>query len=72
MALKVDVLGKTNCGCFVVLETSAEGLPAKRTSVHIDSILDGRTTIEEQIELARKDGEIRLARLTEMNKILGL
>ena len=34
--IKVDVIGKSDCGCFVILETSAEGLPKKRTSVHID------------------------------------
>ena len=65
--MKVEVIGKTDCGCFVVLETSAEGLPAKRTSVHIDSIVDGRTTLEEQIEIARVDGELRLTRLNAMN-----
>ena len=56
---------------FIVLEVSAEGLPKKRTSVHIDSIADGRTTLEEQMDLAREDGEIRLARLNAMNELIG-
>ena len=68
--MKVDVIGKSDCGCFVILETSEEGLPPKRTSVHIDSIADGRTTLEEQIEIARKDGEVRLSRLVAMNNVL--
>jgi len=69
--MKTEIIGKTDCGCFVILETTAEGLPTKRTSVHIDSIADGRTTIEEQINLAKADGEVRLARLTAMNALLG-
>ena len=68
--MRVDVIGKSNCGCFVILETSAEGLPAKRTSVHIDSIADGRTTLEEQIEKAREDGELRFTRILAMNEAL--
>lgn len=68
MAVKVEVVDRTEE--FIVLEASAEGLPAKRTSVHIDAIADGRTTLEEQIELARQDGEIRLARLVVMNNTL--
>ena len=66
--MKVEVVDKTEE--FIVLEVSAEGLPKKRISVHIDSIADGRTTLEEQIELARADGEIRLARINAMNKTL--
>ena len=69
--MKTEIIGKTDCGCFVVLETTAEGLPTRRTSVHIDSIADGRTTIEDQINLANADGELRLARLTAMNALLG-
>lgn len=69
--MKTEIIGKTDCGCFVVLETTAEGLPTKRTSVHIDSIADGRTTIEDQINLANAEGEVRLARLTAMNALLG-
>lgn len=68
--MKVEVIGQSNCGCFVILETSSDGLPAKRTSVHIDSIADGRTTLEEQIQLAKEDGEIRLKRLQAMNEAL--
>jgi hypothetical protein len=66
--MKVEVIDRTEE--FIILEVSSEGLPAKRTSVHIDSIIDGRTTLEEQIELARADGELRLARLNAMNAIL--
>ena len=69
--MKTEIIGKTDCGCFVILETTAEGLPTKRTSVHIDSIADGRTTIEDQINLANAEGEVRLARLTAMNALLG-
>lgn len=70
MAVNVEIIGKSDCGCFVILETAAEGLPAKRTSVHIDSIADGRTTLEEQIEKARVDGEVRLTRLQAMEEAL--
>ncbi len=67
--MKVEVIETTDE--FIVLEVSAEGLPKKRTSVHIDSIADGRTTLAEQMELAREDGELRLSRLIAMNEILG-
>ena len=66
--MKVEVVDKTEE--FIVLEVSAEGLPKKRISVHIDSIADGRTTLEEQIELARADGEVRLVRIQAMNATL--
>ena len=66
--MKVEIVERTEE--FIVLEVSAKGLPSKRTSVHIDSIIDGRTTLEEQIEKARVDGEIRLARLNAMNALL--
>ena len=67
--MKVEVIDRTEE--FIILETSANGLPAKRTSVHIDAIIDGRTTLEEQIEMARQDGNVRLARLNAMNALLG-
>jgi len=67
--MKVEVIDRTEE--FIILEVSAEGMPAKRISVHIDSIIDGRTTLEDQIELARSDGEVRLARLQAMNALLG-
>ena len=67
--MKVEVIDRTDE--FIILEVSSEGLPSKRTSIHIDSIIDGRTTLEEQIELARADGEVRLARLNAMNALLG-
>lgn len=66
--MKVEIIERTEE--FLVIEVSAPGLPSKRTSVHIDSIIDGRTTIDEQMELARQDGERRLARLNAMNAIL--
>ena len=67
--MKVEIIDRTDE--FIILETSSEGMPAKRTSVHIDAIISGLTTLEEQIELARQDGEVRLARLNAMNAILG-
>ncbi len=67
--MKVEIIETTEE--FIVLEVSADGLPKKRTSIHIDSIADGRTTLEEQMELAREDGEVRLARLNAMKEILG-
>lgn len=67
--MKVEVVDRTDE--FIVLEVSSEGLPAKRTSVHIDAIVDGRTTLDEQIEIARADGQLRLARLNAMNALLG-
>ena len=66
--MKVEVIDRTDE--FIILETSSEGLPAKRTSVHIDAIIDGRTTLEEQLEFARLDGELRLTRLNAMNALL--
>ena len=66
--MRVEVVDRTDE--FIVIEVSSEGLPAKRTSVHIDSIIDGRTTLEEQLDIARADGELRLARLNAMNALL--
>jgi len=66
--MKVEVIERTDE--FIVLEVSSPGLPAKRTSVHIDAIIDGRTTLEEQMEIARADGEKRLVRLNAMNALL--
>ena len=66
--MKVEVIEKTDE--FIVLEVSSEGLPAKRTSIHIDAIADGLTTLDEQMELARLDGEKRLTRLNAMNALL--
>lgn len=67
--MKVEIVERTEE--FIILEVSAEGLPAKRTSIHIDAIADGRTTLQEQIELARADGEVRLTRLDAMKATLG-
>ena len=67
--MKVEVVERLEE--FIVLEVSAEGIPSKRISVHIDAIADGLTTLDEQMELARQDGEIRLTRINAMNKILG-
>ena len=66
--MRVEVIDRTDE--FIIIEVSSEGLPPKRTSVHIDAIIDGRTTLDEQIELARKDGELRLTRLNAMNELL--
>ena len=66
--MKVEVIDRTDE--FIIIEVSSDGLPSKRTSVHIDSIIDGRTTLDEQMEIARKDGEVRLTRLNAMNAIL--
>ena len=66
--MKVEVIDHTEE--FIVIEVSAPGLPAKRTSVHIDAIIDGRTSLEEQLALARADGEKRLARLNAMRVLL--
>jgi hypothetical protein len=67
--MKVEVIDRTDE--FIILEVSSEGLPAKRTSVHIDAIISGQTTLEDQIALAEADGELRLARLNAMNSLLG-
>ncbi len=56
---------------FIILESSDEGVPPKRTSIHIDSIADGRTTLEEQMELCEKDCALRAKRIKAMNKALG-
>ena len=66
--MKVEIVERTDE--FIVLEVSSDGLPAKRISVHIDAIMNGQTTLEEQIDLARADGELRLARLNAMNALL--
>lgn len=66
--MRVEIVDRTDE--FLVIEVSSEGLPAKRTSVHIDSIIDGRTTLQEQLDIARADGELRLARLNAMNALL--
>lgn len=66
--VKVEIVDRTEE--FIVIEVSASGIPSKRISVHIDSIVDGKTTLEEQLELARQDGKKRLARFNAMNIIL--
>lgn len=66
--VKVEIVDRTEE--FIVIEVSASGIPSKRISVHIDSIVDGKTTLEEQLELARQDGKKRLARFNAMNTIL--
>ena len=66
--MKVEVIDRTEE--FIILEVSSEGLPAKRTSVHIDAIINGQTTLEAEIEIARQDGVLRLARLAAMNALL--
>jgi len=67
--MRVEVIDRTDE--FIILEVSADGMPPKRTSIHIDAIIDGRTTLEEQLDNARQDGELRLARLQAMNAALG-
>ena len=67
--MRVRVIDRTEE--FIVLETSFRGMPSKITTVHIDAIINGQTTIEEQKALARADGNRRLARLNAMNAILG-
>ena len=67
--MRVEVVERTEE--FIVLEVTSEGLPAKRHSVHIDAIADGRTTLEEQMALALADGELRLTRINAMNALLG-
>ena len=56
---------------FLVLRVSCPGLPDKNISVSVDALVDGKITLDEQMELARQDGEVRLARLNAMNAILG-
>ena len=56
---------------FIILESTADGVPPKRTSVHIDSIADGRTTLEEQIEKCEQDCALREKRIKAMNEVLG-
>lgn len=67
--MKVEIVDRTDE--FIVLEVSSEGLPAKRTSVHIDAIADGRTTLEAEKAKALADGELRLARIVAMNALIG-
>ena len=56
---------------FIILEATCAGVPTKRTSIHIDAIADGRTTLEEQIEICRADCELRLTRINAMRAALG-
>lgn len=67
--MKVEVVDRTDE--YIILEVSGDGLPAKRTSVHIDAIVEGRTTLQEQKEKALVDGEKRLARLEVLKRELG-
>ena len=53
---------------FIVLEVTTEGLPTRRTSVHIDAIAEGKTTLDEQIELIDADTKVRSKRIKEMTK----
>ena len=63
--MRVRIIDRTDE--FLILETSAKGLPSKITSVHIDAIVSGATTLREQKDLARADGNLRLERLNAMN-----
>ena len=55
---------------FIVLEVTTEGLPTRRTSVHIDAIAEGKTTLDEQIALIDADTKVRAKRIKEMNKAI--
>ena len=55
---------------FIVLEVTTEGLPTRRTSVHIDAIAEGKTTLDEQIALIDADTKVRSKRIKEMNKAI--
>ena len=66
--MRVRIIDRTDD--FIVLETSAPESPQlqpKITSVHIDAIIRGQTTLREQKDIARADGELRLSRLNAMN-----
>lgn len=67
--MKVEIVDRTDE--FIVLEVSSDGLPAKRTSVHIDAIADGLTTLEAEMAKAKADGELRLSRIVAMNALIG-
>ena len=55
---------------FLILKVSCPPLPDKNISILVDALVDGSITLEEQLELARADGELRLARLNTMNALL--
>ena len=55
---------------FIVREVTTEGLPTRRTSVHIDAIAEGKTTLDEQIALIDADTKVRAKRIKEMNKAI--
>lgn len=55
---------------FIILESTEDGVPPKRTSVHIDSIADGVTTLDEQIALIDEDTKVRAKRIKEMHKAI--
>ncbi len=57
---------------FIIIEASEEGMPSKRTSIHIDSIINGNTTLEEQMAICEADCKLRMQRLKAMNKALGI
>ena len=56
---------------FLILRVSCDPLPDKNISVSVEALVDGRTSLDEQIEIARQDCELRLTRLHAMNSLLG-
>ena len=66
--MKIEVIETTDE--FIVLEITSEGLPTRRTSIHIDAIAEGKTTLEEQISICEEDCKKREQRIKAMNKAL--
>jgi len=66
--MKVKVIDQTEE--FIVLEATDAGVPPKRISIHIDSIADGRTTLDEQVAKAKDDCKERGKRIKAMKKAI--
>ena len=55
---------------FIVIETTMAGIPSRRTSIHIDAIAEGKTTLEEQIAICEEECRVRQARVFAMQAAL--
>ena len=56
---------------FVILRVICPPLPDKNISVSVAALASGVITLDEQVELARIEGEARLERVNVINSLIG-
>lgn len=69
MAVKIEqVLLKSED--FVAFKVCCEGIPDRVITLSLDGIADGLITVEEEVEKAKAEAEIRLKRATAQKQAL--